>query len=59
VSTISGSEIMIFILQGTIYFYYIASASQQYDMFVSSYISQFYLFVIATNVGYLKRFGGL
>jgi len=50
---------MIFILQGAIYFYYIATASQQYDMFVSSYISQFYLFVIATNVGYLKRFGGL
>jgi len=50
---------MIVILGCAIYFYYIASASSRQNMFVSSYISQSYLFVIATNVGYLKRFGGL
>jgi hypothetical protein len=56
---ISGSEIMILILFCTIYFYYIAPSGKKKKMIPSHYISQIYLFAVACNVGYLKRFAGL
>jgi hypothetical protein len=56
---VSGSEIMILILFRAIYFYYIAPAGKKQKMIPSHYISQSYLFAVACNVGYLKRFAGL
>ena len=56
---ITGSEIMTLIFMYNYYFYYIAAVTEMILMFVNDYISQFYLFVVATNVGYLKRFYGL
>jgi len=50
---------MIVILLLAIYFYYIAAAIYMRGLFISSYISQSYLFVVASNVGYLKLFAGL
>lgn len=47
------------ILTDTIYFYYIAIAFMMVAMVVSFCISQLYLFVVAVNVGFLKRFAGL
>lgn len=55
----SGSEILTLILFRTIYFYYIAIVIFRRVVYISSYISQSYLFVVANNVGYLKRFAGL
>jgi len=43
----------------TIYFYYIATGNMKKKMGISLYISQSYLFAVACNVGYLKRFAGL
>jgi hypothetical protein len=50
---------MISILFLTIIFSYIASLLIQGVFFISSYISEQYLFVVAQNVGFLKRFAGL
>jgi hypothetical protein len=50
---------MISILFWTIYFYYIASLLIQGVFFISGYISEKYLFVVAQNIGFLKRFAGL
>jgi len=41
------------------YFYYLALAKTEYKLVASHYISEKYLFVVALNVGYLKRFAGL
>jgi len=40
-------------------FYYLASNKTVSKMVVIHYISEMYLFVVAQNVGYLKRFAGL
>ncbi len=50
---------MIVIVVLAIYFYYIAASIYISSLFISSYISQSYLFVVANNVGYLKLFAGL
>jgi len=42
-----------------IYFYYLAFTILNQIMVVSYYISEIYLFVVAHNVGFLKRFAGL
>jgi hypothetical protein len=42
-----------------IYFYYLAFIISDQTVVVSCYISQKYLFVVAHNVGFLKRFAGL
>jgi hypothetical protein len=43
----------------TIYFYYIAFEIEKLKVGVIYYISETYLFAVANNVGFLKRFGGL
>ena len=50
---------MTVILICTIYFYYIAFVFTDFKVRVNSYKSQIYLFTVANNVGYLKRFAGL
>jgi len=50
---------MISILFLTINFYYIALLLIQRMYLISYYISEQYLFVVAQNVGFLKRFAGL
>lgn len=40
-------------------FYYLASIKPVRMLFVSHYKSEKYLFVVAQNVGFLKRFAGL
>jgi hypothetical protein len=50
---------MIIILFCAIYFYYIAIQIKDQKLTVSHYISEKYLFVVAHNVGFLKRFAGL
>jgi len=50
---------MILILFLTIYFYYIANVIRREELIINYYISQLYLFAVANNVGYLKRFAGL
>jgi hypothetical protein len=42
-----------------VYFYYLAFTISDKIMVVSCYISEIYLFVVAHNVGFLKRFAGL
>mgnify|MGYP001012310500 CR=1 FL=1 len=42
-----------------IYFLYIAFTTIEWIMFVICYISEIYLFAVANNVGFLKRFAGL
>ena len=43
----------------TVNFYYIALTKLVNAVFVIYYISESYLFVVAHNVGFLKRFAGL
>ncbi len=43
----------------TINFYYLASIKYYWTLVVSYYISEKYLFVVAQNTGFLKRFAGL
>jgi hypothetical protein len=50
---------MIIILFCAIIFYYLASLKYERKLILSLYISQDYLFVVAHNVGFLKRFSGL
>jgi hypothetical protein len=50
---------MITLLFCAIYFYYIAFSTERNIVFVICYISEIYLFAVANNVGFLKRFGGL
>jgi hypothetical protein len=50
---------MTLILFLTINFYYIAFLKKARRMLVNHYISQSYLYAVASNVGYLKRFYGL
>jgi hypothetical protein len=40
-------------------FYYIAPLKLVLFVRVNNYLSEKYLFVVANNVGFLKRFGGL
>jgi len=54
-----NKEIMITFLFCTVIFYYIALVLVQGMSIISHYISELYLFNIAQNVGYLKRFYGL
>jgi len=49
---------MMIVLFCTIYFYYLAFIISDQTVFVSCYISEKYLFVVAHNVGFLKRFAG-
>jgi len=50
---------MIIILFCTINFYYLAIIINDEKLAVTLYISEKYLFVVAHNVGFLKRFAGL
>jgi len=50
---------MIALLFCAINFYYIAKIKVKNLVFVICYISETYLFSVAFNVGFLKRFGGL
>lgn len=50
---------MISFLFCAIYFYYIATLKENILVFVICYMSELYLFAVADNVGFLKRFGGL
>lgn len=43
----------------TFYFYYLAFLKSHFKVFISNYSSELYLFAVASNVGFLKRFGGL
>lgn len=47
------------ILFGPVYFYYLAASNEFKTLVVNRYISEKYLFVVAHNVGFLKRFAGL
>ena len=51
--------IMTILLYCTIYFYYLALIILVQTLVVSNYISEKYLFAVALNVGFLKRFAGL
>lgn len=46
-------------VNGPVIFYYIAFAMKDCTMNTKCYFSEKYLFVVALNVGYLKRFSGL
>jgi hypothetical protein len=46
-------------VKGAVIFYYIAFARKDCIMNTRCYISEEYLFVVALNVGFLKRFSGL
>jgi hypothetical protein len=50
---------MMVVLFCTINFYYLAFIISDKAVVVSCYISEKYLFVVAHNVGFLKRFAGL
>ena len=50
---------MTFAVFCTLYFYYIACVNQYCQVLLSLYISLNYLFIVALNAGYLKRFYGL
>lgn len=50
---------MIIVMYYALNFYYLASNKSVSKMVVIHYISEMYLFVVAQNVGYLKRFAGL
>jgi hypothetical protein len=50
---------MIIILFYPDYFYYLAFNIKDQKLVVTHYISEKYLFVVAHNVGFLKRFAGL
>jgi hypothetical protein len=50
---------MTLIIICAIIFYYIVLAISKDKMNISGYISEIYLFVVANNVGYIKRFAGL
>jgi hypothetical protein len=53
------NNIIIVILTCTVYFYYLAVIIYDRKVKISYYISEIYLFVVAINVGFLKRFAGL
>lgn len=55
----SGVSSMIIILYCAINFYYLASINYDIKLNITHYISEKYLFVVAHNVGFLKRFAGL
>lgn len=55
----NSRELMIIVMFCTIYFYYLAIIKSEQRLVVSHYISKKYLFVVAHNVGFLKRFAGL
>jgi hypothetical protein len=50
---------MIIVSKSTINFYYLAPTIDYPTMVVSHYTSEKYLFAVAHNVGFLKRFAGL
>jgi hypothetical protein len=50
---------MTIILSCANYFYYLAFNILDQKLVVKGYISEKYLFVVAHNVGFLKRFAGL
>ena len=51
--------LMIIIMFCTINIYYLASIMPKQKVSVNNYRSEEYLFVVAQNVSYLKRFAGL
>ncbi|MCX6320569.1 MAG: hypothetical protein NTX93_02025 [Bacteroidia bacterium] len=55
----NSHELMTIVMFCTIYFYYLALIKSERRLAVSHYISEKYLFVVAHNVGFLKRFAGL
>ena len=50
---------MIIVSDSTINFYYLAFIISFKELVVNYYISENYLFVVAKNAGFLKRFAGL
>ena len=50
---------MITVLFCTVNFYYIALTLTDEMFFINYYISEKYLYAVAQNVGFLKRFAGL
>jgi hypothetical protein len=52
-------NIMTYVLISAIYFYYLSAITFYWTLIVNHYISEEYLFVVAQNVSFLKRFAGL
>jgi hypothetical protein len=50
---------MMVVLYSTIFFYYLALTITGMNLVASCYISEKYLFAVAQNVSFLKRFAGL
>jgi len=50
---------MTYLMVGHVYFYYIAVLKSGNIMGLTDYISEIYLFVVANNVCFIKRFAGL
>jgi hypothetical protein len=50
---------MTFVWFCSLYFSYLALNNTDNNLVASHYISEKYLFVVAINVGFLKRFAGL
>jgi hypothetical protein len=50
---------MIIILFCPVIFCYIALLKTEYSVIINTYISETYLFAVAQNVGFQKRFAGL